>query len=274
MHCDVDTPCLLMKKSILTKSQKKTVGPVSFVENGRDLEIIAKLRYDDECGNGHNSFSITGIVRTANRGQEEIGGCIHEEIAAHFPELKHLIKWHFMSSDGPRYYIANTMYNAGNKDYNGKSKGEPRAFKKFAKFGGFPITRELEDDFASFIQSHKVDTLQIVPIEHKKDDYDFGDKFTFKGYTDVWHECPFNNEREAQEFLQALQSYKLEVVDLPYLWGTGKERDLEAARNSAVWADATDEELTSDGLKQRLEKRLPCLIKEFAKDMESLGFTF
>lgn len=263
-----------MTKTTLTKSQKKTIGPVSFIEDGRDLEILARLRYDDDCGNGHNTFSITGIVRTAKRGQEEMGGCIHEEIEKHFPELKHLIKWHLTSSDGPLHYIANTMYLAGTKDCNGKDKGEPRAFKKFAKFGDFPITKELPDNFADFLQSNKVNKLEIIPIEHVKDNYDYGDKFTFKGYTDTWHKCPFDSNREAEEFLQTLKSYKLEIVELPYLWGTGKERDLDAARRAAVWLDATNEELTSDGLKQRLEKRLPSLIREFAKDMKKLEFTF
>ena len=59
------------------------------------------IRYDDECGNGHNSFSITSQ-----------NGCTHDLIASLCPDLAHLIKWHLCSSDGPMHYIANTMYYA------------------------------------------------------------------------------------------------------------------------------------------------------------------
>ena len=52
----------------------------------------------------------------------------------------------------------------------------------------------------------------------------------------------------------------------------GKERELDAARRSAVWFDATDEELCSDNLKELLEARLPQLVKEFLLDMVEAGF--
>lgn len=41
---------------------------------------------------------------------EDSGGCIHDEVAKHFPELAHLIKWHLSSTDGPMHYVANTVY--------------------------------------------------------------------------------------------------------------------------------------------------------------------
>ena len=48
--------------------------------------------------------------------------------------------------------------------------------------------------------------------------------------------------------------------------------NLHNARNCAIWHDATDEDLRIEGLKDRLMARLPDLMAEFRKDMESLGF--
>lgn len=58
--------------------------------------------------------------------------------------------------------------------------------------------------------------------------------------------------------------------------GEGKNRDLDAARRSAVWPEATDEQLCSppEVLKALLEERLPALLVEFRKAMEGLGFTW
>lgn len=65
------------------------------------------------------------------------------------------------------------------------------------------------------------------------------------------------------------------VYNLPQLPHTeGKERNLDAARTTAIWPDATDEDLTAPGLEERLEARLPRLMKEFKAAVESLGFTY
>lgn len=55
---------------------------------------------------------------------------------------------------------------------------------------------------------------------------------------------------------------------------TAKRRDLAAARSSACWPDATDEDLTAPGLEDRLRARLPGLMWEFKAAVESLGFTY
>lgn len=65
------------------------------------------LRYDDRCGNGYNTFSIT--VESKN---DTYGGCMHNTVCKVFPEFAHLIKWHLCSSNGPHAYIANTLYFA------------------------------------------------------------------------------------------------------------------------------------------------------------------
>lgn len=55
---------------------------------------------------------------------------------------------------------------------------------------------------------------------------------------------------------------------------TAKVRNLDHARNSAVWPEATDEELTAPGLKERLIDRQAALMDEFRQAVESLGFTY
>ena len=45
-------------------------------------------------------------------------------------------------------------------------------------------------------------------------------------------------------------------------------------RSSAVWPEATDEDLLATGLEGRLQARLPRLIEEFRTAIESLGFVY
>lgn len=124
--------------SKLTRSQVKTY-PATHSQSGAAKEykepgtgkirwIKAQVRFDDQCGNGHNSFAITGS--SGYRGKEaDCFGCMHEEIAKHFPELAPFIKWHLVSTDGSMHYIANTLYHAGNRDHNGLLKGEFRQLR-------------------------------------------------------------------------------------------------------------------------------------------------
>ena len=154
--------------SVLTKSQTRKYGPVYYTEDGAEYRITAKVRYDDECGNGHNSFAITADIDRkdgAGRWREAAGGCCHEEVAKYFPELAPFLKWHLCASNGPMHYIANTVYHVGKKK-------------------------------------------------------------------------------------------------------------LDYARSTAIWPDATDAELCADDLKEKLEARLPALLADFQKDVESLGFVF
>lgn len=116
-------------ESTLVKSQRLTFGPKFYAERGRTLRIIATVRHDDECGNGHNTFSITAeIHEKCSNGmwREYSGGCLHDEVANHFPELAPLIKWHLCSTDGPLHYVSNTLYLAGDRDCWGLRKGEFR----------------------------------------------------------------------------------------------------------------------------------------------------
>lgn len=111
------------KKSILVEDQKKEIEILNHTYGGQKVDLIIHLRYDDECGNGHNSFSITGdLYETGKRSERALisCGCTHDEIRAIAPEYTKYIKWHLMSSDEPLHYIANTIFWATTNEYNKK----------------------------------------------------------------------------------------------------------------------------------------------------------
>lgn len=115
-----------MKPSVLTRHQVKVYGWKPFICERSQFRIQAEVRHDDACGNGHNTFSITGVIQRVVRGswRDEMCGCIHDLIVKHFPELAPYIKWHLCSTDGPMHYIANAVFNAGDRDHWGLRKGE------------------------------------------------------------------------------------------------------------------------------------------------------
>lgn len=115
-----------------------------------NMLYILTLRWDDSCGNGHNSFAITlDILEKTRKRNFEIhdlkeiikadgttsiyecvsGGCQHDAVARIFPEYKHLISWHLCSSNAPLHYIENTTYHAkqGNLDFARSSACLPDA---------------------------------------------------------------------------------------------------------------------------------------------------
>lgn len=223
-----------MSTSVLTKNQVKTFRKDYFV-GSEPRVIVAEVRYDDRCGNGHNTFSITGSLYTPDRSPGEPtvdherssrklwlngGGCIHDEIAKWFPELAPLIKWHLCSSDGPMHYPANALYHA-------LEHGPTHAWVYY--------------------------TGQSDPLE-------IGErKERLIGY----------EKAEVARKAEGQPGYRVQWDDK-----TVKTRNLDHARSSAIWPEATDAELTAPDLKERLAERLPALMVEFQAAVESLGFTF
>jgi uncharacterized protein Usg len=226
----------ITEESTLIKSQKRSFGPKMIGSKyGPGAMITAHVRYDDNCGNGHNSFSITAKVVTPQserRGDIQVGGCLHEDVAEKFPELAPFIKWHLCSSDGPMHYIANTLYLAGDTDHRGLHRGEKRQLRNGKTKQ--PVWERVMRNAAG----------EVVKVGERRD-----------------------SDEKPLEVLSA----SWEPV---WITGEGKERQLDAARHSAVWPDATDEDLTTPGLKERLETRLPALLAEFRKDIEALGFVW
>jgi len=154
------------------------------------------LRYDDRCKNGHNSFSIT-LDATHS------GGCMHDEIAQHWPECAHLIKWHLMSDDGPMHYVANTLWHSSAKDHNGLLAGEVRQLRNGRT--GEPVWQAVVFDKDGIAQQ-------------------------VKGYS--WIDSPVKPENDGN----------IEWIAYNQI-GEGKPIDLEAARHCAIAPNATLEQL-------------------------------
>jgi len=233
------------------------------IEDDEERTVRVELRFDDECRNGHNTFTISG----------------REFVEEYFPALLPLMKWHLTSSDGPMHYAQNVVYLAGNRDCWGKKKGEPKGFDTFARFGTSPILHKLSKKFAAWLQDPDVrlDDLEVIRVDHDKrgveGEYQFDPQFTFGGFDATWGGCPFDSEAKALQWAEGLagpHTFTAKAIS----WGEGKERDLEAARRVAIWPEATDEELSvePDELREALAARLPGLLADFRADMESCGF--
>lgn len=274
-----------MKKleSVLTRSQKK-IFKKDIMVDGKQGRIVAEVSYDDACGNGHNSFAITGTVYSSRTSTADIyfetGGCIHEEIAKHFPNLAPYIKWHSISSDEPIHYVANTMYWARDRTHQDKEIGEAVAWDKRFKFTDFPFSfKEQEKGFWEYLENvgdFNNISVEAVPYTKQDGDYDFSDNYSLTGFikeneTKKWYKAPFKSKREADEFLEALRISDFEYVQTPTNWCEAVEPNLENARSSAIWEDATLEQLQN---KQILMDRLPALQADFRNAVEELGFTF
>ena len=258
---------------------------ISQYSGGRYFKV--ELQFDDTCGNGHCTFSITGEEGRIGARDCDSCGCLHDEIAQRFPQLAKYIKWHSVSTDGPMHYIQNTLYFAGDRDCHGRRKGEAASWSHGIQFGDNPVWHKLYKKFYDFLQEHRAPInaagpefdFEVIRIDHenrKGETFKFAPKYTFGGFADKWHECPFDTEQDALDFLQALQQCGPRFIRRATSWSEGKKRELEAARNAAVWPDATDEQLMSEPktLKSMLEARLPGLMAEFRADMEELGFDY
>lgn len=206
-------------KSQLIKSQFKEFTKV-FHEHGNEYIITAEVRYDDQCGNRHNTFSITGTIWNSLNGvkvgRDSVScGCLHEEIAKHFPSLQPFLKWHLVSSEGPMHYVANTIYHASRiEEYN--------------NFVYLCVSKFSIDKLLGIFTEAKIEELK-----------------SYFGASNI-------------RVLKEAES-------------TNKEVNIDSARHCACWPDATLAQLQSE---TELLSRLPKLLKEFQRDIESLGFTF
>lgn len=84
-------------------------------ENGTEYKICANVSLDDDCHNMHADFSITADVYEKSKNCRWIwysGGCQHDLISKHFPELNRFIPLHLSSHDGtPMYPVENGTYH-------------------------------------------------------------------------------------------------------------------------------------------------------------------
>lgn len=161
------------------------------------------------------------------------GGCQHDVVEALFPEWAKYIKWHLTSLLGPTHYVANTLYHASNRDYNGLFKDEKRQLVNGRT---------------------KLPVWEIV-IRNEQGEVVAPGSFNWQ-------------EMEDPNALPKLTA----AYEPVWIGGKGKDRDFSAARHSAVWPEATDEQLSlpREELQKLLEARLPMLMEEFQADMLEL----
>ena len=212
-----------LPESKLVKNQKLNLTKVI---PDTKFTLCAQIRWDDECGNGHNTFLITGEVferlDNSNKYKTIACGCWHEEFAKAFPEYAHLTKWHLMTSEGPMHYLDNTLYLV---DEYPPKKGwlyEGERLLKSPK-GSIKITE-------TCIYYGDIDELRAAVKMNPE--------------LNLWVKI---NE------------------------GSGKNSDLEGARQIAIAPNATLEQLQNP---QWLVERLPSLMEEFKRDIEALGFIY
>lgn len=219
MNKSIESVKHLLPVSVLTKSQVKTFTKENVTIDGVNYrKVAAKVRYDDQCSNGHNSFAITGSAwepRNFKANDPDTCGCIHEIIAEAFPELAPFIKWHLVSSDGPMHYIANTTYHALQHDIQ----------------KGWAYLVDPANKINNCLTYCKLDSKELKDLQDT-----YGDKIIIKP--------------DAK---------------------TAKTANFEAARSCAVWPEATEQQLQDEAA---LLERLPALMAEFKKDVESLGFVY
>lgn len=98
---------------------------------GTPCRIVANIRHDDSCGNGKNSFCITG--RMFENGTLAYCGRIDDEIAEHFPELISAQRFNNCFTDGPIHYVENALYWAGMSGYCSRDENDPPNWEYFKK---------------------------------------------------------------------------------------------------------------------------------------------
>lgn len=260
--------------------------------------IKVTIRFDDECKNKHNSFSITADVvteRSRRLRDIEAGGCLHDDIAKVFPELAGLIQWHlFDSENGPMHYVANTMYHASNRADMRYAPGEACQWETRIRFGTFPVTFDFSRRFREYLKARtefnkatpktnpqhiaKFEPVAVPYVKTSGKDYDFEPHYTVTGdVCEKWHEAPFKNLREAQEFCEVINNYPMHFEVTPTAYAKEKPRNLDAARRCANWPEATDEQLIGDPetLKAALLARLPDMMTKFRKAIQDeCGFMY
>jgi len=240
--------------SILTKKQCKHYEKSGVIIDGEKVDIIAKVRYDDQCNNGHNSFAISGEYYYHNKRKTDRNmiscGCVHEAIEQALPELAHLIKWHLCSSDGPMHYLENTTYHARDTDHNGLKKGEYSAY--IQKVISSDVKKNAEPVIlytSGTMYTNNKNNANLTKLNKKE-----ADKLAY-----------FMSELEPEINASIITEY------CDWSKSEGKEINIEAAKRCAIWPDATLEQLQD---KDALNARLPALMAEFKADIESLGFTY
>lgn len=263
-----------------------------YVRGGKKFDLTVNLRFDDHCGNGKEDFAATVEQYWIEGSQkhEDCFGCCHDLIAEKFPALARFMKWHLCSVEEPMHYVNNTVYLAGDREYDGRA-GEPNSWEEYIYLGNSPVNARLryKPDIKLIKEWKKacigaISGLAIVEVQGETSPrgFKYGPHYTFNVHQNpTWTDCPFENRAEAEGWLAAFKEdaatpgfIRFETVVTGY--ANGKPRQLDLARKAAVWPEATNEELCApeEILTSKLVERLPALMTQFKEDMLALGFIY
>lgn len=258
-----------LPESKLTKKQTVKHRFEGFRVDGGHGTLIVTLRHDDQCGNGHNTFTVNAQMLRDGR---DWGGS-RDDIKDYSPELAKLLKWHGCTSEEPLYYLQNTLFASSYRDCWGRLKGERYNPAKRVTLGStsYPIK------FGALAMAYLEDiqktgeTIEIIEVSHKSEPDTYSSKYTFKGIECEWYQCAFDTIEEAQGFADSANNNGFAIIEIMTSTGKGKTPDFDQARRYAIWEDATEEQLQS---KEALQERLPSLMQEFKTMVEAQGMVF
>ena len=222
-------------KSKLTREQKRCYRAEYVDENGDPYVLVAEVRYDDSCNNGNNTFTVTATLY-AKHVQRGEPTTLHKE-------------------SGRKLWV-----NGGGCLHEDIAKRLP--------------------ELAPFIKWHLCSSdgpLHYLAntLYHVEEHGPTHAWVYFTGQSDPLSIGPVHERLIG--YIKADEARKAEgAAGYRVEWDTktAKSRNLEFARSTAVWPSATDEDLTAPGLKERLEARLPALLIDFRRAVESLAFVW
>jgi hypothetical protein len=120
-----------------------------FYENGEKYRIQVRADLVHRDGNANAYFAITGdIFRHAKNGRKvhESGGCIHDDIIKHFPQLQLLVDIHLADEDGvPMHAYANAAYWAGHDGFGLQSSELAKHLR---------VTKDQANEMTTYINHH------------------------------------------------------------------------------------------------------------------------
>ena len=270
-------------------------------DEGKMRLMVVEVRWHWIRGNKAPYLAVTGTVyRGVTKADKwDRGGCMHDEIMRHkwVPGIvTDAIRFHLCGSDSPMHYIANAMYHASDRDCHGKRKGEPTNFKNHLEFIDFPYAELINQPSEAQIGRFKQCATEKAWYIHEESYASTvskgpdGKPLVMLGYwighemnpqkRVPWSSCPFKTAREAELWIDIMQTKAWEIKSIPLGVGEGKIPNIEHARSSAVADWPEDDELYMpesdfldyENLKPKLEERLPALQRRLRNVVESFGF--